>query len=279
MRFLTTVSLLAAVSVGTWWLWTYNAPFRNFVAEYVDNGEFLTLEARYTPQQIMENQKRELITSQEHTYQDPSLRFYPYILFEVKYTQPDRKSREGVVLWSLVDGEMVLNSDTWEQTHGFEDAIKAKATPQEFKIINALAKYRGTLTREQLQNELHLERDVIEPWIESAREKHLVVVRGDVVQLHLQDPKLIEIPQTKINQWWVSKPYNHAQKINAKYSEKEIERIAKAAFGGDFTIRNATKVFLPVYSIEVMNPDGSLLTSYWNALNGQRIQPRYLAER
>lgn len=279
MRIFITLALLAAAGVGSWWLWNHNTPLRNFVAEYVDNGEFLTLEARYTPQQIMETRKKELLATAEHVYQEPQLRFYPYLLLEIKYTQADRKSREGVILWSLVDGEMVLNSDTWEQTHGFEDAIKAKATPQEFKVVNALAKNKGTLTRDQLQNELHFDREIIEPWIESAREKHLITVRGDLIQLHFQDPKLISIPQTKINQWLVSKPYNHAQRVVAKYSEGDVEKTAKAAFGGDFTIRNATKVFLPVYSIQVVNPDGSVLTSEWNALNGQRIQPKYLAER
>ena len=272
-------TLLVVAGAGSWWLWNHNAQFRNIIGEYVDNGEFLTLEARYTPQQIMDGHKKELLASTSHSFQEPELRFYPYVLLEIKYTQADRKSREGVILWSLVDGELVINSDTWEQTHGFEDAIKANATIQEFKVINALAKNNGTLSRDQLQNELHLERDLFEPWIESARQKHLVTVRGDLIQLHFQDPKLITIPQTKINQRLVSKPYNHAQRVNPKYSERDVENIAKAAFGSDFTIRNATKVFLPVYSIEVANPDGSTLTSYWNALNGQRIQPRYLAER
>lgn len=272
------ICTLLVLAGGGWWFWTTNTPFRNFIAEYVDNGEFLTLEARYTPQQIMDKHSKELLPTTEHNFQEPSLRFYPYVLLEIKYTQPDRKSREGVILWSLVDGELVLNSDTWEQTHGFEDAIKVNTTSQEFKVINALAKNKGSLSRDQLQTELHLERDVFEPWIESARQKHLITVRGDIIQLHFQDPKLITTPQTKINQRLVSKPYNHAQKVIAKYSPGEIEKTAKAAFGADFTIRNATTVYLPVYSIEVANPDGSVLTSYWNALNGQRIQPRYLAE-
>lgn len=279
MRTFILCSLLVVAGAGSWWLWNRNAQFRNFISEYVDNGEFLTLEARYTPQQIMEGHKKELLATTAHSFQEPELRFYPYTLLEIKYTGTDRKSREGVILWSLVDGELVINSDTWEQTHGFEDTIKANASAHEFKVINALAKNNGTLSRDQLQNELHLERDIFEPWIESARQKHLVTVRGDLIQLHFQDPKLITIPQTKINQRLVSKPYTHAQRVNAKYSEREVENTAKAAFGSDFTIRNATKVFLPVYSIEVANPDGSTLTSYWNALNGQRIQPKYLAER
>lgn len=270
------VLLLGLIGAG-WWAWTNNSSLRNYVAEYVDNGEFLTLEARFTPQQIMTQHKAELLPTAQHTFDEPELKFHPYVLMEVKYLQPDRKSREGIILWSLVDGEMVVNSDTWEQTHGFEDTIRAKANSNEFKIINALAKSsNGTLNKDQLQKELHLEREVIEPWIDSAKQKHLVTVRGDIVQLHFQDPKLNVQPQTKISQWLVSKPYNHAQRVKAKYSQSDIETTAKSAFGQDFTIRNASIVFLPIYGIDVQNPDGSVLASYWNALNGQRIYPRYL---
>jgi hypothetical protein len=275
MKLAVMLVVLVSTTVGGWWLWNYHMPFRNFIADYVENGEFLTLEARYTPQQIMDSHKKELLATDQHTFDEPELKFHPYVLLEVKYTTPDKKSREGMMLWSLVDGEMVLNSDAWDKTHGFEDAIKAKATAQDFKILNALAKNNGSLSRDQMQKELHLEREVFDPWIESARQKHLVTVRGDLIQLHFQDPKILVTPQTKISQWLVTKPYNHAQRVKAKYDPKDIENITRAAFGNDFTIRSSTLVFLPVYSIDVLNPDGSVLTSYWNALNGQRIHPSY----
>jgi hypothetical protein len=63
-------------------------------------------------------------------------------------------------------------------------------------------------------------------------------------------------------------------KVAKRYSKSDIEKNAKAVFGADFTIRNSKEVFLPVYSIEVLNPDGSVLTTYWNALSGQRMYPR-----
>lgn len=262
--------------LGTWYLWNYNPSFRNLVAEYVDNGEFLTLEARYTPQQIMETHKKDLLVDSAHNFEEPELKFHPYLLLEVKYLSPDKKTKEGVILWSLVDGEMVINTETWEKSHGFEDTIQANATSNEFKILNAIAKYNGSITRDQLQKELHLEADVYGPWLESARQKHLITQKGDLFQLHFQDPKILITPQTKINQWLVSKPYNHAQRVRAKYSQSQVEKTALAAFGPDFSIKNAFEVFLPIYSIEVLNPDGSVLTSYWNALNGKRIQPKYL---
>ena len=55
------------------------------------------------------------------------------------------------------------------------------------------------------------------------------------------------------------------------FTPGQIERIAKAAFGQNFAIRTMTDVYLPVHSIIVQNPDGSIHTSHWNALNGKRL--------
>jgi hypothetical protein len=59
--------------------------------------------------------------------------------------------------------------------------------------------------------------------------------------------------------------------VKKRYRSSQIETIAKAAFGNDFAIRKTTEIFLPVYSIVVQNPDGSQMTTYWNALNGKRL--------
>jgi hypothetical protein len=276
MRVLPAFIILAVVG-GSWWLWNNNQHIKGYIEQYIENGEFTTLEARYTPEQIMDSHKKELIPTDQHSFQESSLKFFPYSLMEVKYTQPDKKTKESVILWSLVDGEMILNTDTWEKTHGFEDAILANASRNDFKIINALAK-NNTMNYDQLQKELHLEKDTFQPWIQSALDKKLIIQKGNEFQLHFQNPKMLVSPQTKITQWLVTKPYNHAQRIAKHYSQSQIEGIASSAFGDDFAIRNSKEVFLPVYTIEVLNPDGSVLTSYWNALNGQRINPKYWSQ-
>lgn len=276
MKLFSILIFFAALGGGGYWLWHHHDPFRNFFAEYIDNGDFLTLEARFKPEQIMETHQKELLIDDQHTFDVPSLKFHPYLLLEVKYSTPDRKSKEGVILWSLVDGEMVLNTESWEKTHGFEDAIRANANRNDFKIMNILAKHNGITTKDVLQKELHLDPEHFEPWIESTKQKHLVIQKGNVLQLHFQNPKISVAPQTKINQWLVTKPYNHAQRIHAKYNQGQIEKVAFAAFGSDFTIRNVSTVFLPIYGIDILNPDGSILTTFWNALNGKRIHPKYL---
>lgn len=275
MRKIITYLIIGTLLIGAFWLYSNHENFSSIVQQYVDNGEFITLKARYTPENIMEAHRKELLADDKHSFQEPELKFHPYLLMEVKYFQPDKKSREGVILWSLVDGEMVINTETWEKTHGFEDAINAGATRNDFKLMQALARNKGSATLDKLQKELQIEKDTLQSWIESALTKHLVVLKGNEVQLHFQDPKILVQPETKITDWMVKMPYNHAQRVASKYSNSQIQKIAKAAFGEDFTVRSSSEVFLPVYRIVVSNPDGSTLTSYWNALNGQRMSPRY----
>lgn len=264
-------SVAALLAVSGWWLWNSSSQLRDAVGQYIENGELLTFETRYTSQQIMEEHRQELIGNSQRSFQNPCIKYHPYALIEAKYTLADKKTREDVLIWGLLDGEIVLNTETWEKTHGFEDAINANASATDFKIMYALAKNRGTTSRDQLQKDLLVEADILDPWIESARAKHLVALRGNEVQLHFQDPKILIEPQTKMKQWLVTRPYSHAEIISKKYSQSQIEKIARAAFGNDYTIREIKEVYLPVYCIEVINPDGSILLSYWNAVSGQRI--------
>lgn len=272
------IAIVAAVGAAAW-QFSGREHVAGWIQQYVENGEFNTLKARFTADQIMDTHKKELLADNQHTFQEPALKFYPYSLMEVKYTAPDSKSREGMILWSLVDGEMVLNTDTWEKTHGFEDAITADASRNDFKIMHNLAKHRGASTVDQLQKELHVEKDTLMDWIGSTVSKQLVVMKGNDVQLHFQDPKIPQQPETKFTDWLVKKPYNHQQRLSNKYTNSQIQKIAKAAYGDAFTIRSITDVYLPVYTISVTNPDGSTSTSYWNALTGQRMAAKYSLRR
>lgn len=268
--------LIAGTLTAGLWLYNNHEQALGVVQQYVENGELVTLEAKFTPEQIMETHRKELLITPQHSFRNSGLKFQPYLMMEVKYTQSDKKPREGVLFWSLVDGEMVLNADTWEKTHGFEDAINADASRTDFKLMNALAKTKGTANIDQLQKEFHIEKDVLQSWINSATAKHLIIQKGNELQLHFQDPKILVQPETKISNSLVAKSYDYALRASKKYSSSQVQKLTKAAFGDDFKIRTITEVFLPVYSIEVLNPDGSVRTSDWNARNGQIIQPKYL---
>ncbi len=226
---------------------------------------------RYSAESIMEAHRKELLKDPNHIFLEPTLKFVPYLLLDVKYNRSKDKTSEGIILWGLVDGEMVINTGTWEKTHGFTDCIASNATRQEFKIINALSSKGGSWDRDGLSRFLNIENNILDTWVDSCRKKSLIVQHGNTYRLHLQNPKLQVIPETKLEQWLVTKPTKHALRVKKRYRASQIENIAKAAFGGDFAIRKTTEIFLPVYSIVVQNPDGSQMTTYWNALNGKRL--------
>ncbi len=266
------LALICLVLIGgAYWTWNYQPKVRTKIEELLSSATFQTLEVRYSAESIMEAHKKELLKDTEHVFLEPTLKFVPYLLMDVKYIRAHDKTGEGVILWGLVDGEMVINTGTWEKTHGFTDCIASNATRQEFKIINALASHGGAWDRDGLSKFLNLENNILDTWVDSCRKKSLIVQNGNTYRLHLQNPRLQVIPETKLDQWLVTKPTKHALRVKKRYRSTQIENTARAAFGNDFAIRKTTEIFLPVYSIVVQNPDGSQMTSYWNALNGKRL--------
>ena len=262
---------LVALFFGAFWSWNYHPSFRAKAEELLTGRTFQTLEVRYSPEAIMELHRKELLKDNDHVFLEPTLKFVPYLLMDVKYTRSRDRTGEGIILWGLVDGEMVINTSTWEKTHGFTDCIASNATRNEFKLINALVSRGGAWDRDGLSKFLNIENNILDNWIDSCRKKSLIVQNGNTFRLHLQNPKLQVIPETKLEHWLVTKPTKHAQRVKKRYRSTQIENVARAAFGGDFAIRKTTEIFLPVYSIIVQNPDGSQMTSYWNALNGKRL--------
>jgi hypothetical protein len=278
MRPITLLLFVVVLGLGTFWSWTYFPSFRSKAEDLLSPTTFQTLEVRYSAESIMEAHRKELLKDNDHTFLQPSLKFLPYLLLDVKYIRSHEKTGEGIILWGLVDGEMVINTGTWERTHGFTDCIASSATRQEFKIINALASRGGSWDRDGLSKFLNIENNILDSWVDTCRKKSLIVQNGNTYRLHLQNPKLQVIPETKLEHALVTKPTKRAQRVKRHFRGSQIETIARAAFGNDFAIRKTTEIFLPVYSIVVQNPDGSLMTTYWNALNGKRFIPPYEIE-
>ncbi|NNM43369.1 MAG: hypothetical protein HKM07_03415 [Chlamydiae bacterium] len=271
MRLFSIVISAVLLGSGLYWVSTHRPEFRTQIEQFLDGGQFHTLEIKYNAKQLMEHYRRDLLKDTTHTYMDPSLKFYPYLLLEVKYNLSNEKTREGVILWDLCDGEMVVDTSSWEKTHGFGDCINANTEKHEFKILNILARKGGMIDRDGLSKALQVENEILNAWVESCRKKKLIVQTGNHYRLHLQNPNLRTIPETRISEWLVTKPYKNATRLPRKYSLAQIQKIAKAAFGNDFVIRQTTDVYLPVHSITVQNPDGSTQVSHWNAVNGKRL--------
>jgi hypothetical protein len=265
------MAALAAAAVGGWFLSTSDVgtEWKDHLYSYVDNKDIVTLESKFSPQQLVEARRFELVGKDlKREIQEPVIQYYPYLLLDVKYTE-DHKPREGTLIWGLTNGEIVLNTATWESTHGFKDCLECDASSQDFKIIQALAKRSGSMSLEELQKDLKLESDSIGAMVDSAKRKHLIVQNGSIIKLHFENPKFLIQPETRVKQDLVSQPASNSEKMPRTYSRSQIVAIAKAAFGNDFKIRSEKEIFLPVYRINVTNADGSIYTTYWNALTGQ----------
>jgi hypothetical protein len=277
MRLLYTILSFSSAIYALYWINTNHPELKKKAMEYVQTGSINTLEVRYTAGQIMEAHRKDLLKDNRHRYLEPTLKFYPYLLLEVKYIVSDDKTKEGLILWDLTDGEMVIDTKAWEKTHGFGDCIIASTDRNEFKVINILAKKGGSCDRENLSKSLLVENDILDAWIDSLRRKRLIVQSGNKYRLHLQNPHLKTLPQTKIEEKLVTKPFHNVERVNKRHSLSQIEKITKAAFGNDFAIRKTTDIYLPVHCIIVQNPDGSIHTTHWNALNGKKLsQSHYI---
>lgn len=271
MRFLMALLTLGSACYGLWWVSETRPDVKTKVEEILNTGSLNTLEVRYSAAQIMEANRKSLLKDNRHKYLEPSMKFYPYLLMEVKYTVSDKKTKEGVMLWDLSDGEMVVDTKSWVKTHGFGDCIIANTDRHEFRIINILASKGGAADRNALSKTLRVENEVLDAWIESCRRKKLIVQTGNRYRLHLEKPLLQTTPSTKIDERLVTKAHRNTERVVSRYSLSQIEKLSRAAFGNDFAIRKTIDLYLPVHCIVVQNPDGSIHTSHWNALNGKQM--------
>lgn len=271
MRFLFTLFSLGAACYGLWRLSDTHPELKNKVEALLNSESFKTLEIRYTANQLMETNRKSLLKDNRYRYLEPSLKFYSYLILEVKYAVSEKKTKEGVILWDMTDGEMVIETRNWEKTHGFGDCIQANIDRHEFKVINALASKGGSADRDALFKVLHVDNEVLDVWIESCRRKQLIVQVGNRYRLHFEKPLFQTLPSTTLDERLVTKSHRNAERVSSRFSLAQIEKIARCAFGNEFAIRKTADIYLPVQCIVVQNPDGSIHTTYWNALTGKQI--------
>lgn len=229
--------------------------------------EITLFEPRFTSEQVMQSQGGQNLFQESEDLSQAQVELFPYLLMEVKYLRGD-KSLESTVLWSLNQGEILLDTTQWEMTHGYYDCLIHGAGQDEMTIINALANKGGTLDRESLLRMVHRDGDEVDDWIHRCIKKQLIVQIGNIYKLHLQNPKLALEPKTKINVPLRKKRLAFNKVITPKYRPQAIVALAHASFGSGFSIRRQQLVYLPVYSILAKFSDASTATTKWNAHTG-----------
>ncbi len=242
-----------------------------FTATTNVRGDLQTLEVKFSVEQILKAHKRELMRDRRNEYLGAALKFYPYVLMEVKYLTASKRTKEALLLWDLTDGEIVINTKNWEKTHGLGDAITASANREDFQVLQTIHLRGGAADRETIARTLNLSKEIAEHMLESASKKHLVVVKSGKYKIHLDRPLLPLNPETRFTESLVTKPYRGALRTAPKFSNERLQKVAKELFGSDLVIRGAREIYLPVHAIAIQNPDGSLQTTHWNGLTGKKI--------
>lgn len=279
MRAIYLLLLVTFIGVGSWWVYQNSDSVHQFAQSYAgkEDTEFLALEPRYSVDQILSAHRSELPENRTEDNLEPALKLFPYLLVDVAYNQSDKKNREGVILWNMNDGEMVINTENWDATKGFGKLLAANADKNDFRIVKTLSARGGQMTRDQLVKSMKQPPDMVEDWLESARSKGLIAQEGNIYRLRTSETKLNVAPVTNISQRLVTKPYNHVKRAETLFSKEQIQEAASAAFGPEITIRNVREVYLPVYVVSLANEDGTVQSTLWNALNGQRYTPKALS--
>ncbi len=271
MRILSTLFSFAILGGGLWWVDGHYPALKHIALEKLNSGKVASFEVKYTAKQIIDKNKSDLVKTSKHKCQSQELKFAPYLLMEVKYSKNATQTGEGVILWDLTDGEMILSAKTWEKTHGYGDCITAHASPFDFSILNGLAKKGGTSDESSLLKSTQLDQDLLGNALEACKRKKLIVQAGSRIRLHMENAKLATEPETDISLALVTTSNAGGERLSKRFSAAQIKKNATNAFGSDFAIKNATEIFLPFYAITIENPDGTLQTTFWNAVTGNPL--------
>ncbi|WP_100934475.1 hypothetical protein [Candidatus Chlamydia corallus] len=204
--------------------------------------------------------------------------FIPHTLMHVRFSkeEPVKKhiiSQEGEILWSLVNGEMVLHTGTWTCSKGFRECLLLHAGKQDMRVIQTLAALGGATSRESLAQALSLRNIRADRVIKECQKKKLIFTSGNQIGTHFQQLQPIKGCTTTLNSnpVWLQKPRNAAV-FPAQYSEDRVRHLVKMIFGDNFLIVRSSIVYVPVYKISLVSADNSIRVEYINAVTGKPFQ-------
>lgn len=272
MKFFQGLFFILLLVTFVWFTKEQHPKWKEELMHFFDSRPCAVIEAKFTPEQIIEMNRKSLLRIHKYQYLPPVTKLYPCLLLDVKYSPSPNKTKEDLILWDLIDGEMIINTKDWKKTHGLSDCIRENSSKLELQILLTLARHKGSLHCDSLLQLLHWDKPTFTAWIESCRRKSLVTQHENMVRIHMQEPLLSSTPKTIFHENLVTKMDDSGTtRLSNRFSSCQIKRIASLVFGEEFSIRNMKRVFLPIYIITVQNPDSSLQTTYWNALTGKQI--------
>lgn len=261
--------VLAIITGAGYWSYQHVPEVTRCMDRLRDDGPMCTFETRWAPDTLVQQHQKELASTPGYTLEPGYTVFVPHMLMKVKYAPDGGRTQESELLWSLLSGEMILDTASFESTRGFEDCIRADATPEDFRILHAILQQGGKSTREALLQTLGTDFDALSSELARLQKKHLITIQQGVIRLHFQENFLSTPPRTYLQHTIVLQTPSD-KLLPARYSKDAIRKVATAAFGQNFAIRSDETVYVPYIVLEIKNPDTSTLRTYWNAVTGRR---------
>ncbi|WP_236574869.1 hypothetical protein [Chlamydia sp. 17-3921] len=203
------------------------------------------------------------------------LNFIPHVLMRVRFSKEDLSKRnmvsqEGEILWSLVNGEMVLNTGTWACSKGFQECLLLNADKQDIYVMQALAGLGGAASKDSLIQALAMKNLRAEKVIKECHKKKLVFASGSHISTHFQQLHPIKGCITTLHNppVWLQKPVGSVF-FPAQYSEDKVLRLVRMIFGSNFLILRSSTVYVPVYKVFLVSSDNSVRIEYVNGVTGK----------
>lgn len=269
-RSLVWLMVLGIAAAAGYWAYTHTERLQQYVLPSTKEESIDTFEALILPNDLLTKQPH-LLTTQGHSFGPVTLYFAPQLLLSVKYSHDSKSSKASTAVWDMIDGELVIDTNTFDHTQGFADCLASQAGADDFRILRTLTQSGGTLSKEAIIKELGGDDSAICERIENLKKRHLVIIANDVVRIHVESPLFKIEPSTLLTKPIVHRTTLYGNLLPTTFSKSDIETLVKAAFGQDLAIRNSRLVYIPTYEIQVNNPDGSVRKTYWNAISGKEM--------
>lgn len=271
LRLFSTCSTLALLGFGGFAALEYHPEWKTSLTSLL-NSPTLALTPKYDLQHALNAIEPTLRSQQYILAQQTKTEYLPLAILSIKYpTSSYSTTKEGIEIWDLFQGEMVLHANVWDLSHGFSDCLTQLVTADEFSILLVLSQQNGALSLNTLARKLALEPEHLEKTLQNCTRKHLVLEKDGSYKIHMHKPLLHISPETVIHSPLTTEKKSITNKLPKKYSVNKIGKIAETCFGPGFHIKEKTEVCLPIYVFTIKSADGSLSQRYFNSFNGKEM--------
>lgn len=276
---LANIVLYSAVSLGSVWLWEHNPSVRvwvdNHFFSYIDvkfdHSDDHVIANRFTVEHITNNGPGP--GTKLHTCK---VLYLPLLKMDVKY-RGAIGTEEGIIVWDLVSGEMLMDLESWTYSHGLEDCLISDISHDAFLVLSSLSKKgkrRECTDVMGISKDTGLNYEFLDALLRDCTNLGLVVSKNNGYALHIQNPRLPDSPlsssyQNLPSSWTTTQSrITRDTKIKSTYTVEMVQQFAMKIFGPNFIIKRSSIVYLPLFLIQYNAPDGSLHTTYYNAFSG-----------